>query len=121
MRRARPSGSDSPFRRLLLAALQSSGISLAEACRRSGVEYSTVKKWMKANSVPRRNNVERLAAVLECPELVNEIVTDDGIGRDGKARFITMTCTQCATVQKWAAGTLRSRIRRGQFAEGEHD
>jgi hypothetical protein len=84
----------------LNAALARSGLTLVAAAEASGIPTPTIYSWLLGNKHPYRDSLERLAAAVGAPELVNFI--------DSRHRRIQVTCRECETVRKRLPSEVRS-------------
>lgn len=92
------------FRALLRSILQSRGITMRKALHLAKLDNKTVTTWINGQGTPWRESVEKLAAVLEAPELVDAIPS--------RALTVTTTCPKCGESRLWTAGVLRDEIRK---------
>ena len=87
------------FRMLLGEALDRNALTLVKACDSAGINRVTVQRWMSGAKVPWRHSVERLAAVLDAPELIDAVRTKTGLTK--------VTCPDCGAVRNHQATQMR--------------
>lgn len=74
-------------RQALREALEQSGLSISAAARACGVDRGTLSAWLTGRYLPFRDRLERLAAVLNAPDLLTVV--------EHRHHRIVLTCRQC--------------------------
>jgi transcriptional regulator with XRE-family HTH domain len=101
--RIAPSHNQHPFVKLLDQARARKGLSLQETFRRSSLYSDCIRNWTRESGavVPYNDSLERLAKVLDAPELLSQDLLRY------KWRRYSLTCSSCGYT---------SRVRPGQYA-----
>ena len=88
------------FQEILSKASLKKGLTIRQACAAAQIDHSNVSGWVMGEHEPLRHLIERLAEVLDAPEIVDSIPS--------RRSQIKVTCPDCGTVRRYRASVLRS-------------
>lgn len=106
--RIAPSLNQHPFVKLLDQARMRKGFSLEETFRRSSLHPGCVQDWTRERGavIPYSDSIERLAKVLDAPELLNQDLLPF------KWRRYRLTCSSCGRISRIKPGQYASHLKR---------
>lgn len=100
---ARPRGDQDDLTNAIHSGLAYRGISLREACVESGLNFFTVRGWLRGHT-PRREDVLTLADTLRTPSIAT--------ARETLWRRIIIVCRDCGDERQYAPFEIRDRTRK---------
>jgi len=103
-----PSHNQHPFAKLLDRARMRKGISLEETFRRSSLSSGCLHEWTRKDRkvVPYNDSIERLAKVLDAPELLNQDLLPF------RWRRYSLTCSNCGRISRVKPSHYASHLKR---------
>ena len=97
--------SRTPFGQALRKALTRAVRTLADACREAQINDKTVYGWASGDHVPWREDLLRLVAVLDAPELL--------VFFRPRWRRISVSCLECGGIENYTPSYLRICMKKG--------